>query len=200
VHSSVLIRLSFTSNLGPSGDRLTLKYGCFRAALWAISSRRFVSPQENAPSTWRNGASTRPSNFWVIWDAARRRAGLTWVRFHDLRHFAATMFASTGASTKEIMSRRESKSVAMVVRYEHAPEERNALLAQPLNLHAEGSKLVQIASKSEGDRASRAHYVAGADKSERELLELSLATQKCSGGEIRTHNLAGAPDEDPEQH
>jgi integrase len=55
------------------------------------------------------------------------------VRCHDPRHFAATMFASTGASTKEIMSRSGWKSVAMVVRYEHASEERDAFLAQALN-------------------------------------------------------------------
>ena len=43
------------------------------------------------------------------------------------------MFASTGASTKEIMSRGGWKSVAMVVRYEHASEECDAPLAQALN-------------------------------------------------------------------
>ena len=59
--------------------------------------------------------------------------GLKPVRFHDLRHFAATMFASTGASTKEIMSRGGWRSVTMVVRYEHASEERDALLADALN-------------------------------------------------------------------
>jgi integrase len=49
----------------------------------------------------------RPSNFGfgVIWETGRRRPDLKWVRFHDLRHFAATMFASTGASANEIMSR-----------------------------------------------------------------------------------------------
>lgn len=35
------------------------------------------------------------------------------MRFHDLRHFAATKFAPTGASTKEIMSRGGWRSVAM---------------------------------------------------------------------------------------
>ena len=63
-------------------------------------------------------------------------------RFHDLRHFAATMFASTGASTKEIMSRGGWKSVAMVVRYEHASEERDAQLAQALNEFADRSNVV----------------------------------------------------------
>jgi integrase len=63
--------------------------------------RRFVGPESHAPLfLGATGLRLRPSNFWVIWETARRRAGLTWVRFHDLRHFAATMFASTGASTK----------------------------------------------------------------------------------------------------
>ena len=68
--------------------------------------RRFVGPESDAPLfLGATGLRLRPSNFWVIWETARRRADLKWVRFHDLRHFAATMFASTGASTKEIMSR-----------------------------------------------------------------------------------------------
>ena len=98
--------------------------------------RRFVGPESDAPLfLGATGRRLRPSNFGVIWEAARRRVDLKWVRFHDLRHFAATMFASTGASTKEIMSRGGWKSVAMVVRYEHASEERDALLgasAQPV--------------------------------------------------------------------
>ncbi len=107
--------------------------------------RRFVGPESDAPLfLGATGLRLRPSNFWVIWETARRRAGLTWVRFHDLRHFAATMFASTGASTKEIMSRGGWKSVAMVVRYEHASEERDALLAQALNQFAETSNVVPI--------------------------------------------------------
>jgi integrase len=66
------------------------------------------------------------------------------VRFHDLRHFAATMFATTGASTKEIMSRGGWKSVVMVVRYEHASEDREALLAQELNRYADAPNVAPI--------------------------------------------------------
>ena len=110
--------------------------------------RRFVGPESDAPLfIGATGERLRPSNFWVIWETARRRAGLTWVRFHDLRHFAATMFATTGASTKELMSRGGWKSVAMVVRYEHASEERDALLAQALNRYAERSNVVPIAER-----------------------------------------------------
>ncbi|HEY5053428.1 MAG TPA: tyrosine-type recombinase/integrase [Solirubrobacterales bacterium] len=79
------------------------------------------------------------------------------MRFHDLRHFAATMFASTGASTKEIMSRGGWKSVAMVVRYEHASEERDALLAQALNPYTDGGNVIPIGIAFDGDRARSAH-------------------------------------------
>jgi len=116
--------------------------------------RRFVGSESDAPLfLGATGRRLRPSNFGVVWETARRRAGLTWVRFHDLRHFAATTFASTGASTKEIMSRGGWKSVAMVVRYEHASEERDALLAQALNQVAESPNVVPIPSVSPGDRA-----------------------------------------------
>ena len=109
----------------------------------------------------------------------------------DLRHFAATMFASTGASTKEIMSRGGWKSVAMVVRYEHASEVRDALLAQALNQLAESSNVVPIATTSRSDRAHGARYEG---EVEGEVLDLPPLTseneEECSGGEIRTHNLA----------
>ena len=45
------------------------------------------------------------------------------------------MFATTGTSTKELIGRGGWKSVAMVVRYEHASEERDALLTQAINVH-----------------------------------------------------------------
>ena len=110
---------------------------------------------------------------------------------HDLRHFAATMFASTGASTKEIMSRGGWKSVAMVVRYEHASEERDALLAEALNQLAESSNVVPIASAAPGDRARGARDEG---EVEGEVLDLPPLTseneEKCSGGETRTLNLA----------
>jgi integrase len=108
--------------------------------------RRFVGTESDAPLfLGATGYRLRPSNFGVIWETARRRAGLKWVRFHDLRHFAATMFASTGASTKEIISRGGWKSFAMVARYQHASEERDAQVAQALNAFTLGDNVVPIA-------------------------------------------------------
>ena len=154
--------------------------------------RRFVGPESDAPLfVGATGRRLRPSNFGVIWETARRRVDLKWVRFHDLRHFAATMFASTGASTKEIMSRGGWKSVAMVVRYEHASEERDALLAQALNQFADERQRRPLTHELSGDRARGVHDEGEA---EGEVLELPPLTseneEKCSGGETRTHNLA----------
>jgi hypothetical protein len=75
------------------------------------------------------------------------------VHLHDLRHFAATTFASTGASTKEIMSRGGWKSVAMVVRYEHASEERDHCSSER---SFTGLDVASITNTSPGDRARRA--------------------------------------------
>ena len=63
------------------------------------------------------------------------------------------MFASTGASTKEIMNRGGWKSVTMVVRYEHASEERDALLAQALNPITQSESVTPIGPQDSGDSA-----------------------------------------------
>jgi hypothetical protein len=123
------------------------------------------------------------------------------VRFHDLRHFAATMFTSTGASTKEIMSRGGWKSVAMVVRYEHASDERDALLAEALNPYTPTENVVPISTAAESVRARSAH---DDPQVEGEVLDLPSLTsgndEECSGGETRTLNLAGPLEHDEYQH
>jgi Phage integrase family len=184
--------------LGPTknGDprRVHLPSGVVPALVDHLT--RFVGAAEDAPLfVGATGERLRPSNFWVIWDAARKRAGLQWVRFHDLRHFAATMFASTGASTKEVMSRGGWKSVAMVVRYEHASDERDTLLAEVLTQYVAGTNVVSIRPVS-GDeiapvRARSAHDRVEAEREEALALPLSRAfEEKSSGGETRTLNLA----------
>jgi hypothetical protein len=143
------------------------------------------------PCSSAQPGTLRPSNFGVIWETACRRVDLKWVRFQDLRHFAVTMFASTGASAKEIMSRGGWKSVAMVVRNEDASEERDAQFAQALNAFTMGDNVVPLTHELSGDRARGARDEG---EVEGEVLKLPPQTSendaKCSGGETRTHNLA----------
>jgi len=53
----------------------------------------------------RTDQPLRPRGIEDAWRSARDEIGLPDMRFHDLRHFAGTMAAATGASTKEVMAR-----------------------------------------------------------------------------------------------
>ena len=101
------------------------------------------------------------------------------------------MFASTGASTKEIMSRGGWKSVTMVVRYEHASEERDALLADALNPYTETGTVVPIGLLNKKDRARSAHDADISITNQEGAPPLTRENDaKSSGGETRTLNLA----------
>ena len=91
---------------------------------------RFVGAEPNAPLfPALNGQPIRPSSFWHYWTRARKQTGLMRYHFHDLRHYAGTMLASSGASVSEIQKRGRWKSTSMPLRYQHATKERDSYLA-----------------------------------------------------------------------
>jgi integrase len=63
------------------------------------------------------------------WDRARRSVGLPALHLHDLRHVAGTLAAATGAGTKEIMRRLGHATQDAALRYQHATDERDRVLA-----------------------------------------------------------------------
>ena len=64
------------------------------------------------------------------WSRARAATDLGQkFRFHDLRHTANTLAASTGASTRELMHRMGHASSAAALRYQHATRDRDRALA-----------------------------------------------------------------------
>ena len=75
------------------------------------------------------------------------------------------------------MSRGGWKSVAMVVRYEHASEERDAFLAQALNAFRIARHLVPFMHELSGDRARSAHDDRGTDEGEGEVFDLDRSDQ-----------------------
>jgi integrase len=96
------------------------------------SSRVFASP---------DGDALRRSNFnRRVWQPACQGAGLLGLRFHDLRHTGNTLAASTGASTKELMSRMGHASPRAALIYQHATSERDQVLAEALSRLAEPGK------------------------------------------------------------
>ena len=55
------------------------------------------------------------------------------VHFHDLRHLAATLAATTGATTKELMARMGHSSPRAALIYQHAVADRDQAIAEALS-------------------------------------------------------------------
>jgi integrase len=53
------------------------------------------------------------------WDIARKAAGFPNLRFHSLRHSAASMAVENGASDRQVAELLNHKTLAMVKRYSH---------------------------------------------------------------------------------
>ncbi len=79
------------------------------------------------------GGLLRRSNFRRrVWLPAIEAIGVKGLRFHDLRHSAATLAAAAGATTKELMARIGHSSYEAAIRYQHVVAERDAAIADAL--------------------------------------------------------------------
>ena len=92
----------------------------------------------------RTGESLHPSSLNKAWTRARKVSGTGHLHFHDLRHTGNTWAAATGASTKELMARMGHASPAAALRYQHATEERDHVLAQALSGLTEQATITPI--------------------------------------------------------
>jgi integrase len=80
------------------------------------------------------GTYLQRSNFSrLVWRPAVQQLGLGGLRFHDLRHTAATLAAAAGATTKELMERMGHTSPAVALRYQHVMADRQAAIAAALD-------------------------------------------------------------------
>jgi integrase len=95
------------------------------------------------------GGYLRRSNFrrrW--WLRATRAAGVEGLRFHDLRHSAATLALAAGANTRELMERMGHPSPQVALRYQHVMAGRDQAIAAALD------ELVQAAGKLAPEKPS----------------------------------------------
>jgi Phage integrase family len=67
------------------------------------------------------------------WLPATKAAELEGVRFHDLRHTAATLAVVAGATTKELIARMGHSTPDMAIRYQHIMKGRDAIVAASLD-------------------------------------------------------------------
>lgn len=81
----------------------------------------------HAPRFDRRGKQKHPGNGFY---RARHQIGRPDFRFHDLRHFAATMAAISGATTKELMQFAGHSDIHVAMRYQEAVNDRKKDLAK----------------------------------------------------------------------
>jgi integrase len=80
----------------------------------------------------------RPGTLAKVFYPARDKIGRPDLRFHDLRHTAASNASRIGASTFEVMSMLGHSTMAAALRYQHPTEGRPAEIAAGLSKLTEG--------------------------------------------------------------
>lgn len=74
-----------------------------------------------------------PSSLYRAFYPARAAAGRPDLRWHDLRHTGAVLAAQTGATLAELMGRLGHSTPQAALRYQHAAQGRDALIAKALS-------------------------------------------------------------------
>jgi integrase len=98
----------------------------------------------------RSGAHMAPSALYKVWYPARDKAGRPDLRFHDLRHTGATLAAATGATIADLMGRLGHSTPGAAMRYQHAAEDRDQLIADALSGFAAAAKVTLKPAKQQG--------------------------------------------------
>ena len=80
-----------------------------------------------------------PSTLYKSFYPAREAAGRPDLRWHDLRHTGAVLAASTGATLAELMARLGHSTAGAALRYQHAAQDRDKVIAEALSKLANGS-------------------------------------------------------------
>ncbi len=121
---------------------------------------RFVGSAPDAlVFTGDKGGPLERSNWAAQFAKARTSAGLDWLHFHDLRHFAGTTAAQTGATTREIMARLGHSTARAALIYQHASAERDNAIAAGLDALIAGAAAAPVvpivALEKHGARSDR---------------------------------------------
>lgn len=103
-----------------------------------------------------HGSQLAPSTLYKVYYPARKKAGREDLRFHDLRHTGAVLAASTGATLAELMARLGHSTPAAAMRYQHAAQDRDKVIAGALSQLIGGhSKPVNKAKRSGKKKARK---------------------------------------------
>ncbi|WP_460359372.1 tyrosine-type recombinase/integrase [Mycobacterium sp. ZZG] len=86
----------------------------------------------------KNGGHLAPATFYRHYYKARNTADRGDLRFHDLRHSGAVLAAATGATLAELMARLGHSTPQAAMRYQHAAQGRDQVIASALSKIALG--------------------------------------------------------------
>ena len=86
----------------------------------------------------KHGGHLAPATLYRQFYKARNAAGRPDLRFHDLRHSGAVLAAQTGATLAELMARLGHSTPAAAMRYQHAAQGRDQVIAAALSKIALG--------------------------------------------------------------
>lgn len=85
----------------------------------------------------RDGEAITGNALSHAWRKAARGIGLGQFHVHDLRHAGLTLAAQAGGTTRELMARAGHRTARAALIYQHAAEERNAVLASAMDTLAQ---------------------------------------------------------------
>ena len=106
---------------------------------------KFVEPGADARlMVGEHGGSLLPQVLSSAWSKARIKVVRTDLHFHDLRHSGLTWAAATGATVAELMRRAGHASPAAAMRYQHATEDRDRVLADALATLSKGAEIIDL--------------------------------------------------------
>jgi len=136
---------SLTKSPKTSSGRRTLSIPSNVLKTIEIHLNDFTSDDKDALLfTSESGTPLTATSLQRAWSKARSSIGRPDLHLHDLRHTGLTLAAATGATTAELMHRAGHASASASLRYQHATQDRDHVLANALadlSKHREVSKL-----------------------------------------------------------
>jgi integrase len=111
----------------------------------------FVGPEPTSPLlTGAKGRRLRRHALNAAWQAARGSLGRPEIHFRDLRGAGLTWATTQGATTRELMARTGHASPVAALRYQHAAEDRDAVIAEALSGLAESARSAMMSNPPAG--------------------------------------------------
>lgn len=138
VHQALIETTSGKMSFGPpkteAGRRIVHLPSAVMVGLAEHLRQRLIVDQSALVFTTLTGCPMRRSGFVKTWRSATTSAQLSGLRFHDLRHTAATLATINGATVREVQARLGHSTAQAALRYQHASSDRDQLIAERLEV------------------------------------------------------------------